>query len=615
MGRNEPLLDHGNSQQQLSGKRIAWTITTMVMTFLIYASFHMTRKIPSVVSTVINPVKNKTSVYGVNTTLSNGRVCSNEGWEPFNDAMNPISINSQDHGIKVSNSSEAWVDGTYSANKDIAYSSYQIKDNSSLTAIIYCENIDVSNCYTNNQNKFAGWVVSTTNNCNNVDPLFVANTTSPVPSAVNQLLWTNCTDQSFGYLVVEAIDVTSGTELWGNMITVYLVFYALGLFVNGHIADHMNLKLFVMIGMGGASITVALVGCGYYFNITTSAYYWVIFSIQGLFQATGWPAVVAITGPWLGKGKRGLAMGIWNAHTSVGNIMGNTIGAAGLVMSSGSLNCDNNWPMAFVLAGIVMMGINIITLVVLRSHPNSVGLEQLDGSSDDTDEVDELVMPVSDNRNAQEKRSTFLRALCIPGLLEFAMCLFFCKMVAYTFIYWGPTYVYKTTSLNQVDATKYSSFLDYGGIIGGIGAGFLADRLKSQAWVAFGCLLCGIVALYVFRSLTTNIDADHLTEYKLLMMMVGIFINAPYALITTAVSADLGTTTKGDAALMATVTGIIDGTGSIGAAIQGSLIGYISTAYGWETVFYVLMAFLGVSALTLLRLVFRDSKRLCCKNQ
>lgn len=42
----------------------------------------------------------------------------------------------------------------------------------------------------------------------------------------------------------------------------------------------------------------------------------------GFMQATGWPSVVAVMGNWYGKGKRGAVMGIWNAHTSVGNILG-----------------------------------------------------------------------------------------------------------------------------------------------------------------------------------------------------------------------------------------------------------------------------------------------------
>ena len=48
--------------------------------------------------------------------------------------------------------------------------------------------------------------------------------------------------------------------------------------------------------------------------------------------------------------------------------------------------------------------------------------------------------------------------------------------------------------------------------------------------------------------------------------MCGAFVNGPYALITTAVSADLGTHPhlRGNARALATVTAIIDGTGSMG---------------------------------------------------
>lgn len=51
-----------------------------------------------------------------------------------------------------------------------------------------------------------------------------------------------------------------------------------------------------------------------------------------------------------------------------------------------------------------------------------------------------------------------------------------------------------------------------------------------------------------------------------LLLVVGLLVNGPYALITTAVSADLGTheCLKGNAKALATVTAIIDGTGSIG---------------------------------------------------
>jgi OPA family glycerol-3-phosphate transporter-like MFS transporter 1/2 len=59
---------------------------------------------------------------------------------------------------------------------------------------------------------------------------------------------------------------------------------------------------------------------------------------------------------------------------------------------------------------------------------------------------------------------------------------------------------------------------------------------------------------------------DNLWTNIILLMLVGILVNGPYALITTAVSTELGThpCLLGNARALATVTAIIDGTGSIG---------------------------------------------------
>ena len=48
----------------------------------------------------------------------------------------------------------------------------------------------------------------------------------------------------------------------------------------------------------------------------------------GVFQSTGWPSVVSVMGNWFGKSKRGLIMGVWNAHTSVGNILGSLLASS-----------------------------------------------------------------------------------------------------------------------------------------------------------------------------------------------------------------------------------------------------------------------------------------------
>lgn len=85
------------------------------------------------------------------------------------------------------------------------------------------------------------------------------------------------------------------------------------------------------------------------------------------------------------------------------------------------------------------------------------------------------------------------------------------------------------------------------------------------------------------------------------------FVNGPYALITTAVSADLGThsSLKGNSRALATVTAIIDGTGSVGAAIGPLITGYLSEK-SWTAVFTMLMAAALIAGLLLTKLVMAE---------
>lgn len=157
--------------------------------------------------------------------------------------------------------------------------------------------------------------------------------------------------------------------------------------------------------------------------------------------------------------------------------------------------------------------------------------------------------------------------------------------------------------LSSEMAGNLSTLFDVGGVLGGILAGHISDHLDARAITAASFMYCAIPALFFYRSyghlsLALNIA---------LMFITGMFVNGPYALITTAVSADLGThsSLKGNSRALATVTAIIDGTGSVGAAIGPLMTGYIS-AMSWTAVFTMLMAAALVSGLLLTRLVVAE---------
>ncbi|CAN1259175.1 Putative glycerol-3-phosphate transporter 4 [Linum perenne] len=136
-------------------------------------------------------------------------------------------------------------------------------------------------------------------------------------------------------------------------------------------------------------------------------------------------------------------------------------------------------------------------------------------------------------------------------------------------------------------AGNLSTLFDVGGIVGGILAGYISDKLKARAITAATFMYLAIPAMLLYRwygSVSQSLN--------IVLMMV---------------SADLGThsSLRGDSRALATVTAIIDGTGSIGAAFGPLLTGFLST-HGWNLVFVMLMLCALVAGLLLTRLVIAE---------
>ncbi|XP_073017216.1 putative glycerol-3-phosphate transporter 1 [Primulina eburnea] len=399
----------------------------------------------------------------------------------------------------------------------------------------------------------------------------------------------------------EPFNGSDGTSLLGELDVAFLFVYAVGMFFSGHAGDRMNLRIFLTIGMVGTGLFTSLFGVGYWANIHIFYYYLIVQMLAGLFQSTGWPSVVAVVGNWFGKRKRGLIMGIWNAHTSLGNITGSLV--ASMMLKYG-------WGWSLVVPGLGITFVGIVLFLFLPVSPESVG-----AGVDDSDEVlsprkalEEIREPLL-RLKSEEKGSAvgFLEAWKIPGVAPFALCLFFAKLVAYTFLYWLPFYISHTAVegryLTNEEAGNLSTLFDVGGVIGGILAGHISDRLGARAITAASFMYGAIPVLFLYR----NYGHVSMVLNIILMFITGLFVNGPYALITTAVSADLGThsSLKDNARALATVTAIIDGTGSIGAAVGPLLTGYVS-AQSWSAVFTMLMGSALVAGLLLTKLVVSE---------
>ncbi|KAA8533862.1 hypothetical protein F0562_031379 [Nyssa sinensis] len=395
-------------------------------------------------------------------------------------------------------------------------------------------------------------------------------------------------------------DSSDGTALLGELDVAFLAVYAIGMYFSGHLGDRMDLRIFLTVGMVGTGLFTSLFGVGYWASIHVFYYFLIVQMLAGLFQSTGWPSVVAVVGSWFGKRKRGLIMGIWNAHTSVGNITGSLIASALL---------KYGWGWSMVVPGLIIAFLGLVVFLLLPVNPESVGADRDEDELQSPKKSGEGVAEplLNSETNTKEKAVGFIEAWKIPGVAPFALCLFFAKLVAYTFLYWLPFYISHTAIdgkyLSNEAAGNLSTLFDVGGVVGGILAGYISDQLDARAITAASFMYCAIPALFLYRTYGHISVAINVT----LMLITGLFVNGPYALITTAVSADLGThsSLKGNSRALATVTAIIDGTGSIGAAIGPLLTGYIS-AKSWSAVFTMLMAAALVAGLLLTKLVMAE---------
>eukprot|EP01024_Parvocaulis_polyphysoides_P063178 TRINITY_DN72774_c0_g1_i1.p3 TRINITY_DN72774_c0_g1~~TRINITY_DN72774_c0_g1_i1.p3 ORF type:complete len:205 (-),score=16.34 TRINITY_DN72774_c0_g1_i1:379-909(-) len=163
--------------------------------------------------------------------------------------------------------------------------------------------------------------------------------------------------------------------------------------------------------------------------------------------------------------------------------------------------------------------------------------------------------------------------------------------------------------MSPEDAGRLSVLFDIGGVVGGVVAGSLSDKYQTSALVAFSFLFASCPSMYIYST-----QGDINMGFNLcLLALCGFCVNGPYALITTAVSADLGSheSLAGNEKALATVTAIIDGMGSVGAAIGPLLTGYVSEMKGgFSNVFLMLYLSAFAAGLFLAKLVWKDIKYL-----
>ncbi|KAL4114290.1 hypothetical protein PRIC2_014613 [Phytophthora ramorum] len=359
-------------------------------------------------------------------------------------------------------------------------------------------------------------------------------------------------------------------EMYGLLDTLFMAFYAVGLYISGMLGDKHDLRRMIAGGMWATAAIVLLFGLGAMADIHALSFYAVLWGLNGLIQSSGWPANVAVMGKWFDQRERGAVLGVWSGNACLGNIVGTAL----VAMMFALFDRTVAWKLALVVSAVLVAFHGLLIHFFLYPDPKDVQYrhESLEEAKPEVaKQKDDPEEGEAAGDDAKTKGIGFFEAWCIPGVLPYAMSYACLKSVNYALFFWIPFYLTVSLHMENSQADSFSMLYDAGQIVGGFVGGIVSDRMGVRSPVVVTMLLFSCITLYFMDGASYDMTA-------LLLLASGFMLGGPANLISTAISADLGTheSIRGDAEALSTVTGIIDGTGSVGAALVQYLVGYLA---------------------------------------
>jgi len=364
----------------------------------------------------------------------------------------------------------------------------------------------------------------------------------------------------------------------GVIITAYLTLYAVGQFLNGVAGDRFGARRMIMAGLGLSILVNALFGMAA--TIGVMAFLW---GLNGLGQSSGWPGTMKTMSAWFGVRERGRVMAWWSTCYQIGEVVSCAFAAwlisPGLVAAlNGVLGATGRaWQYAFWAPAAALAGVGALFLWGQRDTPEAAGLARPPGrgrreKGDGKGQTAGIIREVLGNRYIWTLGSVYF---CV-------------KFVRYAFMFWLSTYLVTVLGFRPDKAGYMNIVLPLAGFLGAVAGGYASDRLfgSRRAPVA-ALMLVGLAAAVWFYS---GFAASRWLG-PLGLALIGFMTFGPDTLVSATSAMDFGSRRGAS-----TAAGFINGMGSVGAAIQGILVGFMAHRYGWSAVFSLLICLSLVSA-------------------
>lgn len=362
----------------------------------------------------------------------------------------------------------------------------------------------------------------------------------------------------------------SKTQL-GAVISVWSIVYGVGKFMNGYFSDRSNARYFMSIGLMGAALTSLIMGWS-----TSLWAFTLIWAFNAWFQSMGWPPISRLLTHWFSPTQLGTKWGLTN--------MSHQIGGAIIVVMGGYLIEWYSWEAAFLIPGAFVALMALVLFNRLRDTPESLGLPPMEVYENlaTHDEVDQA-------RAQFDKPLDVLKSIFSNKLLWY-VCLgnMFLYIVRMGVINWAPTFLKEFKGEMLSTSGWQLAAFEIAGMLGGISAGWISDRLFKGRRGPVSCFyMLGVtLCLCYFWWVPPGMGMTN----TLIMFAVGFLVYGPQVLVGVA-AADFAS--KQAVGMAVGLTGTF---AYIGGAISGVGVGWIADHYGWNGGFccFLTAAFLGM---------------------
>ncbi|MCS4487012.1 glycerol-3-phosphate transporter [Staphylococcus americanisciuri] len=393
------------------------------------------------------------------------------------------------------------------------------------------------------------------------------------------------------YLTEEGFSTTG----LGFALSAISIAYGISKFVMGTVSDRSNARMFLFLGLILTAIVNLLMGFVPAFTSSITIMFIMLF-LNGWFQGMGWPPSGRVLVHWFSVSERGSKTAIWNvAHNVGGGLMAPFAMFGVYLMTVLGFDYMRGYEGIFIFPAIVAIVVAIISYLLVRDTPQSVGLPPIEVYRNDYPTKDKTTFETE----LTTKEILFKYVLNNKWVWAIAIANIFVYFVRYGVLDWAPLYLSDVKHFDVKDSSWAYFLYEWAGIPGTLLCGWLSDKVfkgrRGPAGVIFMIGVTIAVAVYWLN------PAGHPLVDNLALVTIGFLIYGPVMLIGLQA---LDYVPKKAAGTAAGLTGLF---GYLGGAVMANIImGIVVDTMGWDAGFILLMV---VSILATLSFIFTWNKR------